>query len=216
MTRHPAHSVAWPVALFALVLAVLIAVPSVATAQEAKPTIAVTAVDLNQQTVTITNYGDSEVDPNGLILCNFPAYAPIEGAPVLAPGESAVVDASALAIDPATGEMGIYTVPEYENPDAIITYVEWGETGHQRAVVAIEAAVWSDGTAEVTGGVITASSTNPTSPGDWAAAAQDQGEGGGEATELAQTGAATDLLVVVGAALLVGGVTLASGRRRVA
>lgn len=210
------------VTLVAVILTLVFAVSgSVAGAQDSKPTIAVTGVDLNSGTVAITNNGDAEVDVNGLILCNFPAYAPIADAPVIAPGETITVDSGAagVALDAATGEMGIYTSPDYENPDAMITYVEWGEPGHQRSPVAIAAGVWAEGTAEAVDGVLAASTNSPTGPDDWAASAQggEEAEETAEAetTELAQTGTETSaVLVTVAAALLLAGFMFLTMTRR--
>lgn len=205
-----------PTALFTLMLATVLALPTAAAEQDAKPTISITSVDLNAGTVDITNHGDADVDPNGLVLCNFPAYAPIEGAPVIAPGETITVDSGAhgVGLDAAAGEMGIYTVSEFENPDAMITYVEWGEGGHTRAPVAISAGVWADGFVEPADGVISASVPNPTSPDDWAASAGDAAEEP-ETTELATTGTNTTavLLIVAGALLIAGLMALNASRR---
>ncbi len=188
----------------------LILAPS-ALAQEA-PTIAVTEVDLVNDTIDITNTGDADVDVNGLILCNFPAYAPIEGADPIPAGATITVDAGALGIDLADdqGEMGLYSVPEYENPDAILTYVEWGNDGHVRAPVAVAAGIWDGGFVEA-GDVLRSNTNAPVAAADWSA--------GGAAPELAATGAETWTLVLVAGALLVlgGGAGLGSrlGRRRV-
>ncbi|MFT5531403.1 MAG: hypothetical protein ACI91O_001427 [Candidatus Poriferisodalaceae bacterium] len=182
------------------VFGLVILLPAAAGAQRARPTIAVTGADLNAGTIEVTNHGDANVDINGLILCNFPAYAPISGVPVIGPGETIEVDSTALgvALDPTSGEMGIYTAAGYEDPDTMVTYVEWGDAGHKRAPVAIEAGVWANGVAEITNGIIRASSDNPTSPADWAANA--------EASELARTGAnlTVTLLVLAGFLLLAG------------
>ncbi|MGI9621975.1 MAG: LPXTG cell wall anchor domain-containing protein [Acidimicrobiales bacterium] len=208
------------VLLVAVMLALVLGIPSsIAGAQNSKPTISVTAADLNAGTVEITNHGDAEVDVNGLILCNFPAYGAIADAPPIAPGETITVDSGAAGVplDPTTGEMGIYTAPEYENPDAIITYVEWGAPGHQRAPVAVAAGVWTEGTAEVVDGFIVASVDNPISPDDWVVSTQDTETAGDEAdtTELAQTGTETTfVLVTIAAVLVLGGLMFVGFNRR--
>jgi hypothetical protein len=205
-------------ALFVLVFVPALMVASVTSvgAQEGKPTLSVTSVDLNAGTIEVTNTGDSDVDPNGLVLCNFPSYAGIEGAAVIAPGETITIDAGAhgVALDPAGGEMGIYTAPEYENPDAMITYVEWGTTGHQRSPVAIQAGVWAEGVAEAVDGVLTASVDAPAGPADWAVAAIQTNEG--ETTELAVTGVNSALLAIIAMSVLVAGTMFVSTRRRLA
>ncbi len=200
---------------FVASLVAVIALASPAAAQAA-PTIAVTAVDPAAGTIELTNYGDAEADPNGIILCNFPAYAAIEDAPAIAPGASITIDSAAhgVALDPSGGEMGHYLTPSYEDPTQIISYVEWGEPGHQRAPVAIQAGIWADGVADASSGVLTASTDNPTSPADWAGAAEGAADDGGADEELAQTGTETVLLAVIGVALVLGGVGVwQTGRR---
>ena len=197
--------------------------PSTAGAQDAAPTIAVTGVDLANSTIEITNHGDADVDPNGIILCNFPAYAPIEGAEVIPPGGSITIDAGAhgITLDPTSGEMGLYTSPDYENADAIISYVEWGDPGHQRAPVAVAAGLWVEGSADISDGVLTATTTTPTSPADWVAGAADDAAGDTaaeetETTELAQTGTAAWLMASAALGLLAfGGLLVGFGRRQV-
>lgn len=216
----------WVTALLAgalLVLIGLLAGPAgVAGAQDEKPTIAATMVYLETGDVELTNYGDADVDPNGLILCNFPSYAPIEGADMIPAGGSIMINAidMGLALDAAGGEFGIYTVPEYTNADAIVSYVEWGEPGHERAGVAESAGVWAEGVAVPTDGVIAASTSNPTSPADWSgAAAEPAAEEDAEAVEtteeLAATGAEQGQVAVVALALIVAGVAMLATRRRV-
>lgn len=207
------------VAAFVASIAAVMLSAAGAAAQDA-PTIAVTAVDPAAGTIELTNYGDAEVDPNGIILCNFPAYGGIEGAPTIPPGESISIDSAAngVALDPAGGEMGLYLTPAYEDPTQIISYVEWGEPGHQRSSVAIAAGVWAEGVADSSDGTLVAASDNPSSPADWApqATTTDAGEGDGESEaaagsqddELAQTGAETGLLVIAGLALALGGLGL--------
>lgn len=199
-----------------LVLSVLMSAAAIpAAAQDAKPSVAITSVDLNSGTFVLTNHGDTDVDPNGLIVCNFPFYAPIEGAETLAPGASITIDSGALGVELGLedGELGIYTEPDYENSAAMVTYVEWGSTGHQRSSVAIRAEVWAEGVAEVTDGTLTAGVTPPVSPADWAAGA---GAAADEPTELADTGVEAGLLAVIATALVAGGALFAGARRRLA
>ncbi len=225
MSRTVARRIVAPVAAFAVGLAMLVTLPATAAAQNGKPTVAVTAIDFGAGSIEITNNGDAEVDPNGLILCNFPTYVPIEGASPIAPGESITVDAAGLGVplDAASGELGLYASNDFESAEAIVSYVEWGESGHQRGPVAEAAGLWHEGAAEPVDGVLTATTDNPTSPDDWGAAAQEPeggddtgaGQDDGAAGELAQTGAETAQLVVIAAALVLAGAGLATfGRRR--
>jgi hypothetical protein len=170
------------------VSALMVASVTSAGAQAGKLTISVTSVDLKAGTIEVTNTGDSDVDPNGLILCNFPAYAGIEGAPVIDPGETIMIDSAAhgVALDSAGGEMGIYTAPRVREPRCDDHLCRMGTTGHQRSPVAIQAGVWAEGVAVAVDGVLAASVDAPAGPVDWAAAAAQTDEG--ETTELALTG----------------------------
>ncbi len=221
MSATVASRIVAPMVALAVGIAVMVSFPAAGAAQDAKPTVAVTAIDLDGGSVEITNHGGAEVDPNGLILCNFPTYVPIADASPIAPGDTITVDAAALGVplDETGGELGLYASSDFESADAIISYVEWGEPGHQRAPVAIAAGVWADGAATPVDGVLTATGPNPTSPADWGAAAgQDDGtdEGSDEGTgELPRTGSTTGPLIVLAAALVLAGVGLAGvGRRR--
>lgn len=206
--------------------AALLLMSSPAGAQD-KPTLSITAVDATTGMVTITNHGDADVDPNGVILCNFPAYGPISGADVIAPGESLTVDSGAagVALDPSGGEMGLYTESSFESADAMVAYVEWGTSGHERSPVAVEAGLWSSGDFVATEtGVLTASVDAPTSAADWDggdAAAQDDDpddDTADDTTELAVTGADTWILALTATGLLlvggaITGVSLSARRR---
>ena len=48
-----------------------------------------------------------------------------------------------LTID--EGEIGLYNGNGFSDPDAILSYVEWGETGHGRSAVAVSAGIWQEG-----------------------------------------------------------------------
>ena len=100
-------------------------------------------------TVEIKNLGSETVDVSGIILCNFPAYQTIGnstldcGTNLLGAGEILAVNNFVVAA--SQGEMGLYTATPYSDPNNIIDYVEWGNTGHQRSAVAVEAGIWSTG-----------------------------------------------------------------------
>jgi len=177
-------------------------------------TFAITEVDFGARTIEVTNYGDADVDPNGLIVCNFPDYAPISGAATLAPGASMTVDVASMNIptDGSGGELGLYLNTAFEDPTAIVAYVEWGSTGHQRSSVAQAAQVggtqvWAGGFVDPAGGsVLTTSVAFPTSPAQWSAQT---------GAALPRTGPVGLGTALVGGALLVAGlVLLTAGRRR--
>ena len=208
--------------LFAVVAAsagLVVAQP--AWAQDADA-IAITMIDLTTDTVEITNNGSADLDPNGIILCNFPDYAPIAGADPIAPGASITVDAAALGVELGDdeGELGLYTASEFENPEAIVAYVEWGTADHRRSSVAVDAGIW-DGTPVDAGAQLEATVDAPTSSGEWAAigapAAQDtdSDDGDGEATvALPETGAATVIMSLIAVGLIAVGAGLAVAGRR--
>lgn len=178
-------------------------------AQEAG-SLAVTGIDLAGDTAVITNSGAAEVDVNGLILCNFPTYQPIAGADPIPAGGSITVDVGALGIDLADdqGELAIYSESSFEDPNAIISYVEWGTADHMRSPVAVEAGIW-DGNPVDAAPTLTATVDNPTSAADWGTTATDSTQ------VLAETGGATWLLAGLAATLIALGVSgTLVGRRR--
>ncbi len=101
-------------------------------------------------TVELKNTGTSIVDVSGYFLCDFPAYQSISnstldcGNMMMMPGSLLTVN-NFNTIDGQDGEMGLYSSPNYTNPDAMVDYVEWGSTGHQRSSVAVNANIWTDG-----------------------------------------------------------------------
>ena len=184
-----------------------------AGAQDNKPTLSITGVDANTSVVSITNHGDTDVDPNGIVLCNFPAYGPIAGADVIAAGETITVDSGAagVALNASGGEFGLYTGNDFTDSSLMVSYVEWGEPGHERSPVAVAAGVWDGGFADAGNGVLSSSVDNPTSAADWAGSAT-------PAANLAVTGASTWVVtsLAVGLIALGAGITSvgAISRRR--
>ncbi|MEA2000624.1 MAG: hypothetical protein U9N84_01855 [Actinomycetota bacterium] len=117
--------------------------------------------------VVITNWGNDTGNLRGHWLCQFPSYQSLPDIE-LAPGEQVLVglsttpppQLSGMAItvdlgaaigilDPNSGEVALYDSSSFENPESIMAYVEWGEAGHHRATLAIQAGVWSEGAVEV-------------------------------------------------------------------
>lgn len=92
----------------------------------------------------ITNGPDQPVDPAGLLLCQFPAYPAVPAGSV-EPGGSVRVAAGDLGgLNPIDGELALYIEPSFEDPDAVVSYVQWGSVGHKRAHPAIAGGVWSE------------------------------------------------------------------------
>lgn len=129
--------------------------------------------------VEIKNLGAANVNIGTYWLCNFPAYDLISdltvtcGSTVLEPGKVVVVKGSNVGVNPADGEMGIYTNSSFGSAAGLIDYVEWGKAGHRRATLAIANGIWpansfvpaftSNQTLQATG--------NANAPADWKAGA---------------------------------------------
>ena len=101
--------------------------------------------------VELKNIGSDSIDVSSFYLCNFPAYILIDtltvicGSLKIAPGEFVTIDASSLGLSSSDGELGLYSDDSFSSSSSILDYVEWGSSGHQRASVAINAGIWSQG-----------------------------------------------------------------------
>ena len=120
--------------------------------------------------VEVTNVGSAAGSLEGHWICQLPAYFMAGGQ--LEPGESARFDRSDSSfgsLNADSGEIGLYTSNSFGDSQAIIAYVEWGETGHGRSGVAIEAGIWAEGSAVATAGasMIRATEEQPTSADGW-------------------------------------------------
>ena len=140
--------------------------------------------------VVITNTGAGAGDLAGHWLCQRPSYFQIPdvalepGAQVaialdgegFAPPPGAVtIDAVATVgtIDPTSGELGLYSASQFDDPTSIVSYVEWGSAGHGRSSVAVAAGIWTDGGFVATTPTTASLSTTAvpaTGPDDWSAA----------------------------------------------
>jgi hypothetical protein len=136
--------------------------------------------------VAITNHGEANADLDGWQLCQRPAYFGLPAITLLA-GETvrfALGDSSALEgnvvemgrqigqLRPGSGEVGLYRSGSFGDPEAIVSYVEWGEPDHGRSGTAVDAGVWVAGdfvpTTDSTTG-ITKTAAEPVGSGDWIA-----------------------------------------------
>ena len=137
------------------------------------PEFAITAVSFSEGFVEITNIGDAQGGVDGWFLCQRPSYHAI-GLLDLAPGESIQIAASGASygsLDPGSGEIGLYAGNSFGDADAIVSYVEWGDSGHGRSGTAVEAGIWTDGGFVATDGstgTLTSDGT-ATSPDGWSA-----------------------------------------------
>lgn len=117
--------------------------------------------------IMITNWGDGPGDLEGYWLVQSPGYRDLPSIE-LRPGGQAVIGLSrvpppelagiAVTVDlgPAigilhqeSGEISLFSKQEFDNPDALVSYVEWGEPGHAGSPVAIAAGLWTEGAIEV-------------------------------------------------------------------
>jgi hypothetical protein len=139
--------------------------------------------------VIVQNIGSEPGSLAGYWLCQRPSYYEFPDVTV-PPGESAAVavtgrddsfgpPSSAIEIegiadigpfDAASGEVGLYLGNDFSNPDAIVSYVEWGSSGHGRSETAVSARLWPAGgfvdtSAET--GVMSATVLPPTDPAHW-------------------------------------------------
>jgi hypothetical protein len=169
-------------------------------------TFSITRIDFEASTIEITNHGDSEVDPNGLIVCSFPAYAPIDGAPALAAGESFTLDLATIDIPAVAGdgELGLYVDGDFENPDSIAAYVEWGTSDHARSPVGVEAGVWDGAAVDGGAAILVAAQDRPIAAADWNAesTASADAQGDDEAGALPVTGTPIEAIAAFGAILV--------------
>jgi hypothetical protein len=140
--------------------------------------------------VVITNTGTGAGELAGHWLCQRPSYFQIPDV-ALDPGEQVAialggdgfappagaltVDAAATVgtIDPASGELGLYSASQFDDATVIVSYVEWGSTGHGRSSVAVAAGIWTeDGFVATTPttGSLSATSVPASGPDGWSAA----------------------------------------------
>ncbi len=97
--------------------------------------------------VEITNVGTATGGFSGWFLCQRPSYGSFDvlelsaGASVqIPPGDGGYGSLSA-----ANGEIGLYRDSSFGSAASIVSYVEWGSTGHGRSGTAVEGGVWDGG-----------------------------------------------------------------------
>ncbi|MEO0732584.1 MAG: T9SS type A sorting domain-containing protein, partial [Bacteroidota bacterium] len=100
--------------------------------------------------IELFNGTDEAINVSDYWLCNFPAYTRIGtmtvecGELLIQPGEVTVISGFG-GFDAVDAELGLYTTNSFGSSNAIISYLEWGSTGHQRSNVAVAAGVWETG-----------------------------------------------------------------------
>ena len=138
--------------------------------------------------VVVRNVGGAIGNVEGYALCQRPNYltlpsielAPFEvvwiavgdGAGLVSTDVATVVQASGElgSFSPADGEMALYRSSSFSEAEQIVSYVEWGRTGHGRSSVAVEAEIWTEGQfieiPDDAFGVVSTKAT-PSGPSDW-------------------------------------------------
>ncbi len=134
----------------------------------------ITSVTFGAPMVVITNVGTEAGNLGGHWICQRPSYQELPAIDV-GPGESVAISLGGSVFLPppgtltiegqfniggisaSSGEIGLYSTNSFGSADAIVSYVEWGDTGHGRSGTAVEAGVWDDGgfvaTTDATAGI---------------------------------------------------------------
>ena len=107
--------------------------------------------------VLLQNTGNTPWSLTGHYLCQRPNYFALPDVTIPAGdiywiGVGAAIDAPGVgangavgSFDPDGGEVGLYSSNSFGDANAILSYVEWGSTGHGRSSVAVAAGIWSTG-----------------------------------------------------------------------
>ena len=126
------------------------------------PIFEITTVTFGAPMVVITNVGTESGNLQGHWICQRPSYQELPSIEV-APGESVAISLGGSVFLPppgtltiegqlnigsiaaSSGEIGLYSSNTFGSADAIVSYVEWGNSGHGRSSTAVEAGAWDDG-----------------------------------------------------------------------
>jgi hypothetical protein len=117
--------------------------------------------------VILTNWGNASGNLGGFWLTQGDLHKSLPDIE-LAPGEQVLLGLSRLpppelagmvaslflgptigVLDPASGEVALYSDSSFDDPESIVAYVEWGEGDHTRSAVAVAAGIWSGDVVEV-------------------------------------------------------------------
>lgn len=132
--------------LLALVLATGLAVSTGANAQ-----VRINEVDYEDAWVEFYNAGNSSVDVSDYQICTYPSYSAlsdvriISGSTTLDAGAFLVVEWSPSNLSTSDGEVGLYVDTNFSSAGSMVDYVEYGESGHTRSSVAVDAGEWESG-----------------------------------------------------------------------
>jgi len=99
----------------------------------------------------LRNTGTGTVNVSSYWICDFPDYRRLDqldlecGSLDLAAGAEVVLTAPGLH-ETNDSELGLYTRNSFGDATALVSYLEWGSSGHQRAALAVGNGIW-DGNA---------------------------------------------------------------------
>jgi hypothetical protein len=105
-------------------------------------------LDPSTNTVTLKNYGTSNVPISGYWFCNYPAYGQVSnmtGVASLDAGEEVIINSS-INFNVGDGEFGLYNSSNFGSSTAMEDYLQWGNAGHVRESVAVAKGIWAAGT----------------------------------------------------------------------
>ncbi len=134
--------------------------------------------------VLLQNTGNTPWSLTGHYLCQRPNYFALPDVTIPAGdiywiGVGAAIDAPGVgangavgSFDPDGGEVGLYSSNSFGDANAILSYVEWGSTGHGRSSVAVAAGIWSTGDfvpvlGSLTGAIIVIDAAAPAGAANW-------------------------------------------------
>lgn len=166
---------AWGVRRWLLVLTALAALTLSACGGEATEgeltDLRLVGVDFELDSIIITNSGVNDVRTSGLW-----AYQDGEISEfnifTIEPRTEILFRVDDLGgVEPSGGEIGLYLSDSFSDPEAMIEYVAWGESGHSRMDVALDAGEWADGSVETSSDslVIIRADQSLNGPGAWSA-----------------------------------------------
>ena len=134
--------------------------------------------------VLLQNTGNTPWNLSGHYLCQRPSYFALPDVTIPAgdiywvnvgvvndvPGVGA--NGAVGSFDPDGGEVGLYSSNSFGDANAILSYVEWGSTGHGRSSVAVAAGIWDAGDfvtvpSDLTGAISVSDSAAPPGAANW-------------------------------------------------
>jgi len=134
--------------------------------------------------VLLQNTGNTPWNLTGHYLCQRPSYFALPDVTIPAgdiywvgigvdhdaPGVGA--NGAVGTFDPDGGEVGLYSSSSFGDANAILSYVEWGSTGHGRSSVAVAAGIWEAGDfvtvpSDLTGAISVFDSAAPPGAANW-------------------------------------------------